>query len=322
MDVIALDIGRSTVKIAVPEKQLILPTAVIPAVDAGRLEVGDSAEEAKRDTVELDGKLYFIGETAKKQAKTREPEGLFKDWIETQEHKAILKGAYLRAIRECGAKETMVMLGLPSDHFYDQKDRLAEVAAMTLQLPLSQIKVVPQAFGAYMALMLDKNAAAAKGRSPGGESWGVIDIGFYTTDFGILDRGSWLTFASESVSGTHKAGEHLTKLAAAYDIRRGEADDVLRAQSTRHNGKVVDLSKECELACDTLADEILRTAKGVFGDRLPRFDGILVAGGGAEVVFQSIKKHLPHAETIPNARLAIAEGMRRYGLGLVQRSED
>ena len=321
MDVIALDIGRSAVKIAAPGGvQFTIPSVVMPAVDASRLAVDGSAESAKRDLVELDGQEYFIGQTAADQVKTREPTGLFAEWIETDAHKALLKGAYERAKKESGSNDGMLILGLPSEHYHTHKDQLAKIAALTLRLPLEHVMVLPQAFGAYMALMLDEDSAAAPGREPKAESWGVIDVGFYTTDFGLLSGGKWVGFASESVDGSHKAAETLVQSAAKYGVKRGEADEVLRRGTIRHMNQVVNLEKEVAAARDSLAKEIIDAASRVFGERLPRLNGILVAGGGSDYVFKQIKKVWPHAETLPNARMAIAEGLRRYGIGTVRRA--
>lgn len=315
MDVIALDLGRSAVKIAAPNiPPFIQPTAVCLAVDTERLAVGATAEDAKRDLVEVDGVQYFIGTTAQKQSRDKKSEGLRDDWIESPEHKAILKGAYLAAKRESGADDGILMLGLPSRLFAEQRDRLREIAALTLHLPKENIHVVPQAYGAYMALMLDEQAAVAKGRDPNGETWGTIDVGYFTTDFGLLEGGDWLAFAAESVGGTHTAAEALMSITKGLQMKLPEAEESLRRKSIKNMGKVTDLSKEVGQVADHLAGDIVAAAKQAFGDRLPRLDGILIAGGGAELVASQIKAVFPHATTVPNSRYAIAQGMQRFGM--------
>lgn len=316
MDVIALDLGRSAVKIAAGNTKILFPTAVCLAVDPDRLAVGDAAAMAERDTVEVDGIRYFIGETAVRQSRDMTSEGLRDDWIESAEHKALLKGAYQAAKRQSGLDDGLLVLGLPSRLFSEQHKRLAEIAALTLHRDPSAIRVVPQAYGAYMALMLDKDAAAAPGRAPDKEAWGVIDVGYYTTDFALMDGGSWTAFAANSVGGTHRAAQTLTEAANNVHMKLPEAERALISRSIKNNGKVVDLGKEVKIASDRLAGEIIAAAAQAFGDHLPRLDGILVAGGGAELVAAQIKAKWPHTETLPESRFSVAEGMRRFGVGV------
>lgn len=321
MDVIALDIGRSAVKIAAPNAKLLFPTAVCAAVDRSRLEVGDTAESSKRDTVEVDGVRYFIGETAVRQSRDKASEGLRADWIESPEHKALLKGAYAAAKRESGASDGVLVLGLPSAYFAEQRKRLAEIASLTLQIPVESVKVVPQPFGAYMALMLDESAAIAPKRNPLTEVWGVIDVGYFTTDYAMLNGGEWQAFAAESSGGTHKAAEQLMALVKDAGMKLPEAEEALRSRVIKNLGRVVSLDKEVDQVAERLAAEIIGHAAQAFGDHLRRLDGILIAGGGAELVAGHIKDKWPHAETVPDARYAVAEGMRRYYVGKLTAAE-
>lgn len=312
MDVIALDIGRSAVKIAAPGVKMLFPTAVCPAVDLSKLEVGDSAEAAKRDIVEIDGTRYFIGDTAVRQSRDKTSEGLRDDWIESPQHRALLKGAYAAAKRQSGADDGLLVLGLPSRLFAEQAKRLAEIASLTLHLPITNVKVVPQAFGAYMALMLDESASVSAKRNPAQETWGVIDVGYYTTDFALLDGGEWSAFAADSVGGTHRAAENLMSIVSDVHMKLPEAEEALRRKSIKHFGRIIPLDKEVEAVSARLADEIIGAAAQAFGDHLSRLDGILVAGGGAELVASHIRHKWPHAETVSDPRYAVAEGMRRY----------
>lgn len=316
MEAIALDLGRSAVKIATRDTLTLFPTAVCPAIDLARLEIGDAAESARRDTVEIDGRRYFIGETALRQSRDKTAEGLRDDWIESTEHKALLKGAWQAACRIAGTDDAMLLLGLPSRLFAEQRGRLTEIAALTLHIPASRIRVVPQAFGAFMAAMLDHDAVVAPGRDPNTENWGVIDVGYYTTDFALMGAGGWTDFGAKSVGGTHRAAEHLIDASKEAHLKLPEAEEALRTKAVRYFGKVIGLEKEVEQASDRLASEIIAAASQVFGDHLPRLDGILVAGGGAELVASRIAEKWPHTETVPSPRYAVAEGMRRYGQGI------
>ena len=48
-----------------------------------------------------------------------------------------------------------------------------------------------------------------------------------------------------------------------------------------------------------------------------KLDGVLLAGGGAPIVHPHIQAKWPHAYLADKPRLAVAEGMRRFGMALL-----
>jgi plasmid segregation protein ParM len=311
---IGLDVGRSAVKLSYGDEQVTFPTAAIPAVS---LSVdGDSA---KGDTVRVGSNHYFVGDTAMIHSNGRVLEGLNDDWIATDEHSALLVAGYQRAIKGLGRTDVNVVLGLPSRLHAAQKERLREVAAATLLVGKENIHVLPQPLAAYFTRVFNRDGTPMEGATDD-EKWFVIDIGFYTTDFGMVEKGIWSAAGQESMAGTYVAAGKLKRLIAAkhgIDVSTRVCEEILRTKSIRDQGKVLDLSDLVEEAVTDVARSIIDGAIQVFGTGPIRSaHGIFIAGGGSALMFEAIKAIWPHAVCAENPRLAVSEGMRRYGLAL------
>lgn len=314
MSVISLDIGHSAVKVAADDKQFLFPTAAALATD---LTVAEARSAAKADTVTLGDKTYFVGETAVTHTGDSVLDGLSDDWIHTEEHLALMKSGYERALQATGDASADVVLGLPSRLFGAQSKDLASLASQWLQVPPNKIKVLPQALGAFMAMMLDENGEPIDGASPQSETWGVIDIGFYTADYGMIVNGVWSEAGARSSEGASAiVGTIQTTIQQKHGIplTLRQCDEVLRTKALKLYGKVENYSDVVESACASYARNVIEAAQKVFGSRLPTMDGILVAGGAAALVYPHIKKLWPHAKVSASPRFTVAEGMRRYVL--------
>lgn len=309
---IGLDIGHSAVKIADGDTTAIFPSAATPAV---KLDTEEAGAAAKADTVTVDGTAYFVGETALIHTNGVLLDGLRDDWLTTAEHAALLASGWARALRSTGSDDLRLVLGLPSRLHDTQHDRLREIAALSLQIDKSRISVLPQPLAAFMAMVLDEDGAPS--RDITAERWGIIDIGYYTADFGVVDGGVWSMAGAKSSNGASQMADALRgaiNSTHGVNLTLRDADKALRTGSVRIYGKVIDLAGAVESAIDLYAKQIMEHAIAAFGQRLSTLDGILVAGGAANVVHARLRKEWPHAHAATNPRFAVAEGLRRYGL--------
>lgn len=313
-EVIGLDVGHSAVKVAAGEQRIMFPTAAAPAV---ALSMTESAESAKADLARVNGTEYWVGQTALIHTNGALLDGLRDDWIETQEHLALLASGYQRGMAATGCAEPHLVLGLPSRLHGRQHARLADLAAMHLQIERAKISVVPQPLGAFMAAMLDADGSPSAGHHPADERWGVIDVGYYTADYGLIDAGLWSAAGAESTAGANSMADEMRhRIFAAYGVQLPlrDGDATLRTRSAKVFGKVVDLAKDVDAVAEKYAQTLIESATRIFGARIATLDGIIVAGGAAELVHPHIQKVWPHAITAPQPRFTVAEGMRRYGL--------
>ncbi len=315
---VGLDIGHSAVKVSVKGKTFQFPTAVRPAAT-----INDEAEAARaaHETIEVANKKYFIGETAIIQG--AQLIGLSENWIETPEHTALMKAGMKKAIEAGAPRDAIVVMGLPAHLFGRQKTRLKELAEQHLG---TEVLVMSQPFGPFNHLMLDERGVVNNTESLVGQSWAVIEIGFFTTDFALIQRNRWTEEASGSCAGVRIAAQLLQRaLAEERGISADlvECDEAIRTRCIRDFGRTLDVGSEVDRAVSVLAGEVSDTAARLLESHARRLDGIVVAGGGAPLLRDHLAARWGNVVLAENSRYSVAEGMRRFGeLKMIVRAAD
>lgn len=319
---VGLDIGHSAVKCRArfgnQEESFIFPSVVCNA-----FHISDEAEarRATSDTVKVGGKPYFVGDTAQYQSIGKGATGLTDDWIDSPQHEALFLAA-INKLRERGLEvdsSTMLVLGLPSSLFDKQRNRLKVIAARHTN---AIIKVLPQPMGVYHGMMLDGTGMSEAGRSPN-ESWGVVEVGHYTTDFMLTLDGRWVEQASGSCSGLQVATTALQKILSDGGIQTdlSECQQIMREGHVRNFNQIIDAGPYIHKAVETIVDEVVDTAERLMAAQARKLNGVMVAGGGGGFVFESLKKRWPHALLASDPRFSVAEGFCRLGLGILNMRE-
>lgn len=311
---VGLDIGHSAVKIVTGKFRDSFPAAATPAIS---LSAPGSAKKAEPDTVAVGKQKWFVGKTAILHTLGHVPDGLRDDWIETAEHKALLKAGYERAIHAAGAANAVaVALGLPSRLHSRQHARLREIAALTLQIDQENITVLPQPMAAYFDAVATAEGKPRTGKAEVGTNVVVIDIGYYTTDFGATGDGGWAERGSQSMQGISSAAESLRRMLAeeGMEISVRDCDAVLRSRSVKYDGKVRDVSEQVSIALASYADTIAERAMQLFEPDLHKADNLIVVGGGAGLVAEDLHRRWPHAQIPDDPRFAVASGLFKFGL--------
>ena len=315
MSVIALDIGRSAIKGSVSNPKGTVSTFTIPTATCLAFGISDDAESARaaKETVRVGSTDYFIGDTAIAQGGSNATGGLSDDWIESPEHSALLIGAYRKAAAISGVKNPKLVVGLPTHLFKRQRDRLRELASLSLGLDANSIEVLPQPVAPYWEAIL--NSDGTPRMSARNESWAVIDIGFFTTDFMLMMNGRWIETVAGTCSGAHIASERLRKMLAekGIDLDARDCETALSEKQIKNFNQTVNVEADVNEAVMILANEIVDTAKRLIDPYARKLDGVIVAGGGAEFMFQKINDLWPHAIKPQFPRMSISEGMRRFG---------
>ena len=310
---IGLDIGHSAVKVACGDN-FLFPTAAYPAVE---LAVDSASESAKDDTVRVGATDYFVGETAVIHSDGRLLNGLSDNWIESDEHHALLIAGYRKAIKRVSDDDVSLALGLPSRLHGTQKENLRRLASTHLILRPQQIAILPQPLAAFYSKLFEEDGMPNESVADD-EKWYVIDVGYYTTDFGMIKRGIWSAQGQDSMAGTHVAASKLRQLITSnigMNITTRDAEVILRTKRMSDQGEMIDMAPLVNEAVSAVAKSIIDGASQVFGDGSIRgAQGIFVAGGGCELMFDAIKSAWKHAVCAENPRYAVAEGLRRYGL--------
>lgn len=308
---IGLDVGHSAVKVAVDNESIIFPAVVVPAFD---LADENSARRAAVDRVRAGKDDFFVGETAVIQGGMSVSPGLYDEWVMTQEHDALLLAGRRKAVG-CGASESdLVVLGLPARLYSRYRAGLRERASALLE---TEVMVMPQPFGPFSLQVLDAEGVLTAAHRLHRETWAVIEIGYYTTDFAMIKAGVWVDSKAMSCRGVSVAAERLRRILSqslGLNISMVDADEMLRSQKLKFHGEERSVSNEVSAALKMLTSEIKDQALALFGSEVHSFDGVIVTGGGAGVVFDDLRTLWPKATQPENPRFSVAEGLRRQGL--------
>lgn len=335
---IGLDVGRSSVKIAanVPGAsgndriKIGFPSAFCPAI---KMADDSAMRRAAHETVTVKGQQYFVGETAIVQGRDDMIGGLTDNWSSQPQHAALLLSGVqrLRAATSKDVDAAMIVLGLPARLFASQRKSYQN--AIAEHLPRAEIKVVPQPMGPYYTMLFDEDGVSQDGFDD--TSWAFVEVGQFTTDFAMVDRGHVVDRSFVSCDGMRIAAECLQRSVLETHktkVTMAEATDLLAHPFLRSFGRAIDVRELVRVASAPLARAIADKASQVFGDNVRSLSGIRVAGGGAPLVCGALAEKLAEAadgqlpagfvSVVPDARFAVAEGFLRFALGLqLSRSE-
>jgi|APCry1669189000_1035189.scaffolds.fasta_scaffold30551_2 plasmid segregation protein ParM len=316
---IGFDVGRSSVKIVAARgntrEELLFPSAVCPAFT---INDDKGAARAAAETVFVGGKYFFIGETALLQGGDDLSGGLRDDWVYSEQHSALFLGGLnrLKATGMAGIESALIVVGLPGALYASQKAGLRHELGRLV--PRAEIRVMPQPMGPYQELLFAPDGQESHAVNADDDSYAVIEVGQYTTDFALLLHGHTIENAFGSCDGMRIAAEHLQRSLRQSQIAvsMAEATDLLRTKTLKNFGARIDVSEQVFRAVEPLATQIVDKANQLIGKSARSLDGILVAGGGAPLVLETLQKAWPHARLSQNSRFSVAEGFCRYSLAL------
>ncbi len=317
--VIALDVGHSAVKVVADtpsgRHQFLFPSVASMAIE---LSEPGARESAARETVVVDGKKFFFGQTAVAQGTPDAESGMNENWITAPEYSALVLGAFLKLeqmpdrITHEGA---IVVVGLPSKFFSQQRPILS--AIMKKLAPHAKILVLPQPLGPFNCIQLDADGKESTHHNMSNEAWGVIEIGHYTTDFGVVRSGSWIEKNSGSCPGGHVLVERVVSIIKeqrGYTLPLVEATKAIATGSFKDYGNQVPIAPFVNEAAAHLITVVMNKANQLLDADARTLDGIVVAGGGASLIFPAVAAKYPHAVIAAgDPRMTVAEGFCRFG---------
>ena len=280
---IGADLGHSSVKISVKSgNKVALSKAmeIFPTVVRNWTSIAneDTAKKAEADTVTVNGRKYFIGATAARQGQAENFSGQNRNWVETEQHDALLVGAWSRAFSileknyHPSPEQITLVLGLPASYLVEQRGPLRARAKSLLSQFLKphqtlEVLIESQSRGPLACVAFDTYGAPT----------GHADDEGFLSDFDTIT-------------------------------------EALQTKSIKYYNSTVDVSALISPAIHEFSSYILDEVGKRFGDKAQRMNGVIVAGGGAYIVGEDIKAKYPNARIPANPRFAVAEGYARIGL--------
>jgi plasmid segregation protein ParM len=326
---IGLDIGHSAPK-SVWANSLhptehhndFFPTFVTKAI-----ALGQETAITRANTVESEGEEYFVGETARRQSRMERFTGLDQDWIHSVKHDALVVGAFQRVINNIATRQPSppshfeVVVGLPSGLFMAQRQALrTRVTALLSKLlkdgQTLNVRPQDQAFGPLQEIMFSPDGNLDPSRDLDNELWASIEVGQFSTDFSLFEQGERIEEAAGSCNGMYTVYERLMPMLAAVNL----PNDFIAIDMAMRNGEITvfnekhDVRELVERAVSPLLEEIIETTTVRFGTRRKYLTGLVIAGGGAPLLFKGLKEFIPCARMPEKPRFSVAEGFCRLGL--------
>lgn len=221
---IGLDVGFGYTKAMVDNKAILFPSVISPPVEIGfRSWWEDRSDRINHLEVTVDGKTYFVGNLALNQGRFAYAT-LDRIRTQTKEYRLLFVAAMAQFV-EFPEEEFSVVTGLPVDDFED-RDAIEgtfsgrfdlTVAGRQVSFVIRNLTVIPQPCGAFMDLLFpgtqgNLNEEYAQGLV------GIVDIGYKTTDFVLMQSGEY----AQKLSGSLKHGVStiyqaaISRFSAAY----------------------------------------------------------------------------------------------------------
>lgn len=328
--VVAIDLGYSATKIMFDSPdgpvRAIVPSLVCPATE---IRNETEAERAKQETVTVDGKDYFVGDTARLQGKAMIQDTATDGWIYTVEHRALLAFAANLAERHNGTRDCIYVLGLPVVFFESKRNDLKEVARTVLGND-AEIYVMAQPDAVYLHHMTDLDGRPRANRDPMNEAWAVVEVGHFSTDYVLYVEGRFIGAGDGGCEGSVMAIRTLQKrLREGHGIERNliDCEKAYRTGVLMRQGQKINIEADIQEAAGQLAKRIVQYTADLFSQYIDDLNGILVAGGGAAGVYPALKSVWNHAIMVegeteiplvygssqPSSRFIVADGYYRFG---------
>lgn len=270
---LGIDIGYSATKLVGQYTELKFASIV----GTGR-ERNYVSEKSGDMELEYQGQRYFIGDLAKRESWDATM-AFDRNKVNHMNTKLLL----LAALGQVSKSEVWLTTGLPISDYREQRRLLSRTLPCDYRFKLNGMEhfvtikdalVFPQALGALFAV---------SDRIKCNKRTGIIDIGFKTTDFAVLEDG---LIYNDRLSRSIDTG-----ISTAYEMTAAE-----------RNIDFMDVEVGDEKALQAVAIKIQDSIKRVWRDI--HFDAVYLCGGGGI----ALKDYFPDAILLPNAQFKNAEG--------------
>lgn len=318
MKIAGIDIGFGDVKVVSDELMDGNDGIMVsfPSLVAFAQEESFRLDDREAVPVQAGNKKYYVGEDARKS--DHQIDLKFRDWIKEDEYIAL----YKKALTFIQPGNHTVVTGLPVSEFKACRDDLKKRLLGEFKINgntynVADVKVMPQPFGSFFnyALKPDGSLADNNGFS---ESIGIIDIGFRTSDFILVEAGR---FKEDGSSGTiENAG--VSNLIDRLKVRIDEAFGVelpvmrvreaLKTKEIKAYGEMRSISQMIDEEAAVLARLIVNRAR-TYWKSGGHIDTLLLVGGGAEIFRPYIEKAYRHSVVSRVPAFSNSIGYWKYG---------
>ena len=330
MVLLGVDIGFGFTKATTGEKSLIFKSLIGEAADIQfHTNIGDGSF-IKNLHVTIGGKSYFIGDYAEQQSNNKQ--------FTLDNDKLIAEFAKILALTAVGIYSEKpdpinVVSGLPVGYLKQNRKSFTDILTghhtvtyhnpdgtqIARKITINEVLMLPQPVGTVFNLLLnDKGEIANKELTK--QKVGVVDIGFRTTDFTILDqmkyvdRGSCTIETGISTSFTEIANRLQEMSGVTIALYR--MYDAAEAGSISIKGQNYNISGLRDQSYALLAGKIAEVINRLWAEDWD-IHTIFLTGGGSKELAKYLQPLIPGnvltSENKGDLRLNNAQGYVKYG---------
>jgi plasmid segregation protein ParM len=323
---IGIDLGFGFVKSTSGEREYIFPSVVGAGLDLTyRSELTTYVDPIQNLSVTIDGKKHFVGDLAIRQSEILS-RSLSENHAQEKNTKILLLTA-LALYVQGDSEEFNIITGLPPSYYLANKDILADMIKGTHTITINangadcnrtvivnNVKIIPQPMGTLFHRLFDAKGVIAD-KEITRSKVGIIDVGFRTTDFSVVDKLEYIDKLSYSTAtGMANAyavvAEHLRNQHRIYK-ENYELEEVIQKGQIKVAGKVHSLEQIKKEILEQVSAKILTEMNSIWDIR--DMDMILLSGGGGKMTANYLLPELPMATLIEESQMANVNGYLKLG---------
>lgn len=314
---VSVDLGFGYTKAVSDKGRIIFPSVIAPA---GESAIFDMGADLPGHIVELrhpsstKRNRHYVGELAARDGRAAQL-SFGRDRF-ARDASLVLTMA---AVDLVGADGRITLaFGLPLSHYsklkHDVVKALQGVSAYVSVngdrehvITLSEVHVFPQGVGAFYNPKL---------KLPEGGLFGLVDIGFYTTDYLLVEIGSrglmpfteHMSSVEIGVSTALKIFSDRFRRETGRQLTLVESEQLWKKPYITFGGTKMPLIGMADEARNQTAKAIAEAVKAAWAEKIDFIDGLVLAGGGAIEFESSLWSLLPGVKTAPDPQFANAIG--------------
>ena len=338
-NLIGLDLGYGQVKISSGETNIQFPSIVGNLVSQFTKSAPISSFQELLDTLEIiiNGQHYCIGHNA--IVNTRNGKiSLKQNKIEDIQTKIkVMTALALLTPQNQSINSFEIISGLPILEWSNQKDLLYNMLmndgkpfefimkygnqSIAKQITCTKCKILAQSEGSFYSWVLDSSGNIIPSRAEYANGLiSVVDIGYRTTDIIAMENGRYLQTLSDQINtGVSQIHQEILRLIMQnHNIKKElkDIDTIVRNKEFFYSTKTYNINDIIKQACEPFADNIIENLYTINNGELGNLHMVLLAGGGAELIFDYMKNKLQNVvrvEKVHNAEFSNSQGYYKYG---------